>query len=285
MLRLERLLRTEAAQPGVVPAARRRASATSTVRSCRGRTCGPSSPSRLARPHQRLRPARRVRQRPRLRRRRRPAPRLRRPRRRRRPGTGGRRPADRRRPTRRTCACSTSSPQTGTTSRSPGHTHGGQLCLPFKGALVTNCDLEPARAKGLHRHPASSRPGDPGSSWLHVSAGAGTSPYAQVRFCCRPEATLLTLAPRAASNRFLPALTHPLDSRRLQRAVAQFGSALRSGRRGRRFKSCQPDQCDVSRHRRHPDLRVQVRVLFISVASGRGLWVRRWAGSRGSGRG
>ncbi|MCW2754964.1 MAG: metallophosphoesterase [Marmoricola sp.] len=76
-----------------------------------------------------------------------------------------------------------------------GHTHGGQLCLPFKGAIVTNCDLEPARAKGLHRHPANSRPGDPGSSWLHVSAGAGTSPYAQVRFCCRPEATLLTLEP------------------------------------------------------------------------------------------
>lgn len=76
-----------------------------------------------------------------------------------------------------------------------GHTHGGQLCLPFKGALVTNCDLEPARAKGLHRHPADSRPGDPGSSWLHVSAGAGTSPYAQVRFCCRPEASLITLRP------------------------------------------------------------------------------------------
>lgn len=76
-----------------------------------------------------------------------------------------------------------------------GHTHGGQLCLPFKGALVTNCDLEPARAKGLHRHPAASRPGDPGSSWLHVSAGAGTSPYTQVRFCCRPEASLITLSP------------------------------------------------------------------------------------------
>jgi predicted MPP superfamily phosphohydrolase len=76
-----------------------------------------------------------------------------------------------------------------------GHTHGGQLCLPFKGAIVTNCDLEPARAKGLHRHPARSRPGDPGSSWLHVSAGAGTSPYAQVRFCCRPEASLITLLP------------------------------------------------------------------------------------------
>jgi len=77
-----------------------------------------------------------------------------------------------------------------------GHTHGGQVCLPGKGALTTNCDLEPARAKGLHRHPADSRPGDPGSAWLHVSAGLGTSPYARIRVACRPEATLLTLAPR-----------------------------------------------------------------------------------------
>ena len=77
-----------------------------------------------------------------------------------------------------------------------GHTHGGQLRLPFYGALVTNCDLDTRRARGLHRHPADSRPGDPDSSWLHVSAGAGTSPYAPVRFCCRPEATLLTLRPR-----------------------------------------------------------------------------------------
>lgn len=78
-----------------------------------------------------------------------------------------------------------------------GHTHGGQVCLPFKGAIVTNCDLDTGRAKGLHRHPADSRPGERGSSWLHVSAGAGTSPYAPVRLCCRPEATLLTLLPKA----------------------------------------------------------------------------------------
>jgi predicted MPP superfamily phosphohydrolase len=77
-----------------------------------------------------------------------------------------------------------------------GHTHGGQLRLPGIGALVTNCDLEPARARGLHRHPADSKPGEPGSSWLHVSAGAGTSPYAPVRFCCRPEASLVTLVSR-----------------------------------------------------------------------------------------
>jgi predicted MPP superfamily phosphohydrolase len=80
-----------------------------------------------------------------------------------------------------------------------GHTHGGQVCLPGRGALVTNCDLEPARAKGLHRHPADSRPGDSGSAWLHVSAGLGTSPYARIRFACRPEATLLTLTPRPPS--------------------------------------------------------------------------------------
>ena len=78
-----------------------------------------------------------------------------------------------------------------------GHTHGGQVCLPWFGAITTNCDIEPARARGLHRHPADSRPGDPGSAWLHVSAGLGTSPYAQVRVACRPEATLLTLTSRA----------------------------------------------------------------------------------------
>ena len=71
-----------------------------------------------------------------------------------------------------------------------GHTHGGQLRLPGYGALVTNCDLDPARARGLHRHSAGGR-----SAWLHVSAGLGTSPYAPVRFGCRPEATLLTLVP------------------------------------------------------------------------------------------
>jgi len=74
-----------------------------------------------------------------------------------------------------------------------GHTHGGQVCLPGGRALTTNCDLEPGRAKGLHRHPAASSAGDPGSCWLHVSAGLGTSPYAQIRVACRPEATLLTL--------------------------------------------------------------------------------------------
>ena len=79
-----------------------------------------------------------------------------------------------------------------------GHTHGGQLCIPGWGALVTNCDLDTRRAKGLHGWPGP-RPDQGGgaeSLWLHVSAGLGTSPYTPVRFACRPEASLLELVPR-----------------------------------------------------------------------------------------
>jgi hypothetical protein len=35
---------------------------------------------------------------------------------------------------------------------------------------------------------------------LHVSAGLGTSPFAPARFCCPPEASLLTLVARPAST-------------------------------------------------------------------------------------
>jgi uncharacterized protein len=77
-----------------------------------------------------------------------------------------------------------------------GHTHGGQVCVPWFGTLVTNCGIERARASGLHRHPAEGFGSDPGRPWLHVSAGLGTSPWAPFRLSCRPEATLLTLTPR-----------------------------------------------------------------------------------------
>ena len=72
-----------------------------------------------------------------------------------------------------------------------GHTHGGQVRVPGLGALVTNCDLPRRQARGLSAH---------GPMALHVSAGLGTSMYAPVRFCCRPEATLLTLVPRDANQ-------------------------------------------------------------------------------------
>jgi predicted MPP superfamily phosphohydrolase len=68
-----------------------------------------------------------------------------------------------------------------------GHTHGGQICIPFYGALVTNCDLPQGQAKGYSTFGESKMP-------MHVSAGVGTSPFAQVRIACRPEATLITLS-------------------------------------------------------------------------------------------
>lgn len=65
-----------------------------------------------------------------------------------------------------------------------GHTHGGQVCVPFYGALTTNCDIDRKRAKGLSLYE---------SAWLHVSAGLGTSPLTPVRVACPPEASLLVL--------------------------------------------------------------------------------------------
>ena len=72
-----------------------------------------------------------------------------------------------------------------------GHTHGGQVCIPFYGALVTNCDLPPGQAKGMSEFTSHGR-----SMPMHVSAGVGTNPYTPIRFACRPEATLLTLKAR-----------------------------------------------------------------------------------------
>jgi uncharacterized protein len=69
-----------------------------------------------------------------------------------------------------------------------GHTHGGQVRIPFVGALVTNCSLPPRLAAGLIRF---------GKAYLHTSQGLGTSKYAPFRFLCRPEATLLDLRPSA----------------------------------------------------------------------------------------
>ena len=85
-----------------------------------------------------------------------------------------------------------------------GHTHGGQVCLPGKGALVTNCDMPVELAAGLFEWPepgevirydgfAPTLPGHGRRAWVNISAGLGTSPLAPVRVACRPEAVLLDL--------------------------------------------------------------------------------------------
>ena len=72
-----------------------------------------------------------------------------------------------------------------------GHTHGGQVCVPFVGALTTNSDLPARFARGLSTWNHGGR-----TSRLNVSAGIGTSIFAPVRFACPPEAVLVTLMPR-----------------------------------------------------------------------------------------
>ena len=69
-----------------------------------------------------------------------------------------------------------------------GHTHGGQVRLPWPGgskALTTNCDLPTWRARGVTRVD--------GEPWLNVSAGMGTSPFARIRVASPPEVSLITL--------------------------------------------------------------------------------------------
>lgn len=69
-----------------------------------------------------------------------------------------------------------------------GHTHGGQIRVPFGPAIVTNCGIDVNRARWLHRWDEN--------MWFNVCAGLGTNPFMPVRIGCRPEAVLLTLLPR-----------------------------------------------------------------------------------------
>lgn len=76
-----------------------------------------------------------------------------------------------------------------------GHTHGGQVRLPGVGALVTNCDIPRSYSRGLALWQAGSE-----GSWLHVSAGLGTSRTAPVRLFCRPEVSILRVHPAAVAT-------------------------------------------------------------------------------------
>ena len=72
-----------------------------------------------------------------------------------------------------------------------GHTHGGQVRIPFLGALTTNSDLPNRHARGL-----SGWNFDGKKSILSVVAGLGNSIFAPVRFTCFPEVRLITLLER-----------------------------------------------------------------------------------------
>ncbi|MCX6085386.1 MAG: metallophosphoesterase [Caldiserica bacterium] len=64
-----------------------------------------------------------------------------------------------------------------------GHTHGGQVRLPFIGALRVPSRYGTRFAQGLYKL---------GDTFFYVNAGMGTS-HLPVRFLCRPELTFITV--------------------------------------------------------------------------------------------
>ena len=66
-----------------------------------------------------------------------------------------------------------------------GHTHGGQVRLPFVGALRNSSRYPDQYEAGLVRRPWA---------WVYVTRGVGTTGH-RLRFLCRPEVAVLELAP------------------------------------------------------------------------------------------
>lgn len=67
-----------------------------------------------------------------------------------------------------------------------GHTHGGQIALPWYGALVTYAKTGKRYEAGLYRM---------NDTWLYVNRGIGMEggPSPRVRFCARPEVSVIDL--------------------------------------------------------------------------------------------
>ena len=64
-----------------------------------------------------------------------------------------------------------------------GHTHGGQVCLPGWGPLISHDTLPKKYATGIHRW---------SDTWLSVSRGIGFSDW-QIRVWCPPEIAVITV--------------------------------------------------------------------------------------------
>jgi len=64
-----------------------------------------------------------------------------------------------------------------------GHTHGGQICLPFIGPIFTWSKFQRKYHRGLHQY---------NGSYMHISPGLGTS-CMPLRFMCPPEITQIKI--------------------------------------------------------------------------------------------
>ena len=65
-----------------------------------------------------------------------------------------------------------------------GHTHGGQVRVPYLGALITDSELPRANASGLFRRKNTD---------FHISQGLGSDPKTNFRVFCPPKATVIEI--------------------------------------------------------------------------------------------
>ncbi|HEX8391869.1 MAG TPA: metallophosphoesterase [Longimicrobium sp.] len=77
-----------------------------------------------------------------------------------------------------------------------GHTHGGQVRIPFSGAVLNPAEFDELYEQGVRRRPWTQ---------VYTSRGVGTG-HIPVRLFCRPEIAILTLtgAPRTARRKGRP---------------------------------------------------------------------------------
>lgn len=82
-----------------------------------------------------------------------------------------------------------------------GHTHGGQIRLPFLGCVWPNDRISRRMARGLHAV---------GGTLVHVSPGIGVSWPLPIRFNCPPELTVLNVQAVESANE--PSVAPPMTA-------------------------------------------------------------------------
>jgi predicted MPP superfamily phosphohydrolase len=73
-----------------------------------------------------------------------------------------------------------------------GHSHGGQMRLPFFGPVITRSSLPRKYASGVF---------EMAGTQFHLNNGIGAGKWTPFRFLCRPEATFIELTGRQRTKR------------------------------------------------------------------------------------
>ncbi len=75
-----------------------------------------------------------------------------------------------------------------------GHTHGGQIRLPLKGAIVTRSKVGACRARGVFRQ---------GRTVFSINQGLGASRGTHIRLLCPPEVTMMRVGGKEFTQHYV----------------------------------------------------------------------------------